>query len=129
MFLKSLGEMMKETITLQIPKKSEYISIVRLTTSSVANRVGFNVEEIDDLKVVVSEMCIFFLNHLDSATKPLNIVFHFDNQEVTVEIEDLNTGLMNHDGDDMGIMIIQSLADEFSMNTENKKILISKRIQ
>jgi len=47
---------MKETIKLEIPKKSEFISIIRLTTSFVANNVGFNVEEIDDLKVVVFQI-------------------------------------------------------------------------
>jgi len=120
---------MKETIKLEIPKKSEFISIIRLTTSFVANNVGFNVEEIDDLKVVVSEMCIYFINHLAAATKPLNIVFQFDNHELTVEIEDLNSGLMAQEKEDMGIMIIQSLADQFSLDIEKKKILISKRIQ
>ncbi|MBN2286478.1 MAG: ATP-binding protein [Tissierellales bacterium] len=120
---------MKETIKLEIPKKSEFISIIRLTTSFVANNVGFNIEEIDDLKVVVSEMCIYFINHLDAAIRPLNIVFQFDNHELTVEIEDLNFGLMAQEKEDMGIMIIQSLADQFSLDIEKKKILISKRIQ
>ena len=42
-----------ETIRLAVPAALEYVRIVRLTASGVASRLGFDVEEIEDLRVAV----------------------------------------------------------------------------
>src|SRR6056297_1468251 len=44
-------------IDLSIPSNPEYVSIVRLTASVIANSIGFDFEEIEDIKVAVSEAC------------------------------------------------------------------------
>lgn len=42
-------------IEMKIPAKTEYIGVVRLSLSGVAHRMGFSYEDIEDLKVAVSE--------------------------------------------------------------------------
>ncbi|WP_186576331.1 anti-sigma B factor RsbW [Aquibacillus kalidii] len=42
-------------IEIKVPAKAEYVGVVRLTTSGIANRMGFSYEEIEDLKVAISE--------------------------------------------------------------------------
>lgn len=42
-------------IEMKVPAKTEYVGVVRLSTSGIANRMGFNYEEIEDLKVAISE--------------------------------------------------------------------------
>ncbi|GAE93566.1 serine-protein kinase rsbW [Gracilibacillus boraciitolerans JCM 21714] len=42
-------------IEIKIPAKAEYVGVVRLTASGIANRMGFNYEDIEDLKVAISE--------------------------------------------------------------------------
>lgn len=42
-------------IEMKVPAKAEYVGVVRLSTSGIANRMGFNYEEIEDLKVAISE--------------------------------------------------------------------------
>ncbi|ENH96398.1 serine-protein kinase RsbW [Gracilibacillus halophilus YIM-C55.5] len=42
-------------IEMKVPAKSEYVGVVRLSTSGIANRMGFSYEEIEDLKVAISE--------------------------------------------------------------------------
>ena len=37
----------KDVISLLLPLKAEYVSLIRLTTSGIANRIGFNIDEID----------------------------------------------------------------------------------
>ena len=39
-----------ENVKLIIPKKSEYLSTIRLTTSALSNINGYNVDDIEDLK-------------------------------------------------------------------------------
>ncbi|WP_347862928.1 anti-sigma B factor RsbW [Salimicrobium sp. PL1-032A] len=42
-------------VEVKVPAKPEYIGVVRLSVSGIANRMGFSYEDIEDLKVAVSE--------------------------------------------------------------------------
>lgn len=42
-------------IEMKLPAKPEYVGVVRLSVSGIANRMGFTYEEIEDLKVAISE--------------------------------------------------------------------------
>ncbi|MDL4839054.1 anti-sigma B factor RsbW [Aquibacillus rhizosphaerae] len=42
-------------IEMKVPAKSEYVGVIRLSTSGIANRMGFTYEDIEDLKVAISE--------------------------------------------------------------------------
>lgn len=39
-----------ETIKMEITANPAYVSIIRLTTSGIANKVGFCMDDIEDLK-------------------------------------------------------------------------------
>lgn len=47
----------EDLIELTFPLKPEYVSLVRLAVSGVASRAGFDIEDIEDIKVSVSEVC------------------------------------------------------------------------
>jgi len=47
----------EEIVTLQVPASAEYIDLVRLTLYGLAVKIGFSYEEIEDMKVAVSEAC------------------------------------------------------------------------
>ncbi|MRH43618.1 anti-sigma B factor RsbW [Aquibacillus halophilus] len=50
-------------IEIKVPAKPEYVGMVRLSTSGVANRMGFTYEEIEDLKVAISEAMTNAVTH------------------------------------------------------------------
>ncbi|WP_226038144.1 anti-sigma B factor RsbW [Aquibacillus saliphilus] len=50
-------------IEIKVPAKPEYVGMVRLSTSGVANRMGFSYEEIEDLKVAISEAMTNAVTH------------------------------------------------------------------
>jgi serine/threonine-protein kinase RsbW len=50
------GGVVTETVRLMIPAALEFVRIARLTASAVASRVGFDVDEIEDLRVAVDEL-------------------------------------------------------------------------
>lgn len=50
-------------VEMTIPAKAEFIGVVRLSLSGIANRMGFNYEEIEDLKVAVSEAVTNAVTH------------------------------------------------------------------
>lgn len=47
-----------DVVELRIPSKAEWVSIARLATSAVASRLQFSIEDIEDVKLAVSEACI-----------------------------------------------------------------------
>lgn len=42
-------------IEMKLPAKPEYVGVIRLSVSGIANRMGFTYEDIEDLKVAISE--------------------------------------------------------------------------
>jgi hypothetical protein len=51
-----------DVIRLEFPARPEYILAVRLVVSAVAERCGFGIEDIEDLKVASAEACILLLD-------------------------------------------------------------------
>jgi serine/threonine-protein kinase RsbW len=45
-----------EVVRLTIPAALEFVRIARLTASGVASRLGFDIDEIEDLRVAVDEL-------------------------------------------------------------------------
>ena len=43
-----------ETIKMEISANPDFVSIIRLTTSGIANKIGFSIDDIEDMKVAVS---------------------------------------------------------------------------
>lgn len=50
-------------IEMKIPAKPEYVGVIRLTLSGIASRMGFSYEEIEDIKIAVSEACTNAVHH------------------------------------------------------------------
>lgn len=50
-------------IEMKVPAKSDYVGVARLTASGLANRMGFSYEEIEDLKVAISEAITNTVKH------------------------------------------------------------------
>lgn len=118
-----------ENVKLIIPKKSEYLSTIRLTTSALSNINGYNIDDIEDLKVIISEICNFFINNIEKNVKPFEIEYFIENDTFKIEVSDLNEGEItekNKLNSEMCILIIESLADKYEIDLENKKICFEK---
>ncbi|MDD2396423.1 MAG: ATP-binding protein [Tissierellia bacterium] len=117
-----------DKILLKIPKKSEYMSTIRLTSSALSNINRFNIDEIEDIKVIVSEICTFFIKNLNRNTEDFEISYQVSQNKIIVTVADLNDGELSVESlnDDMSIMIIESLSDNFNYDFNNKTITFEK---
>ncbi|WP_280771517.1 anti-sigma B factor RsbW [Salipaludibacillus daqingensis] len=52
-----------DVIEMKVPAKPEYVGVVRLTVSGVANRLGYSYDDIEDIKIAVAEACTNVVNH------------------------------------------------------------------
>ena len=48
---------MADLLRFTVPGKPEYVGAVRLAVSSAANTAGFDFEDVEDIKIAVSEVC------------------------------------------------------------------------
>lgn len=75
-------------IQMKVPAKPEYVGVIRLTLSGIASRMGFNYEDIEDLKVAVSEAATNVVSHAYENKEPgelsLGYGVHDDRLEVMV---------------------------------------------
>ncbi|MDN4527293.1 anti-sigma B factor RsbW [Fictibacillus fluitans] len=124
-------------IEMTVPAKTDYVGVVRLTISGIANRMGFAFDEIEDIKIAVSEACTNVVNHAytDSEKGQIRIGCGvYDNRlEIMVvdhgksfDYDDVNKSLgpvegksveqLNEGG--LGLFLIESLMDKVEISGE-----------
>jgi len=118
-----------ETIKMEITANPEYVSIIRLTTSGIANKVGFCIDDIEDLKVAISEACTNAIKH--SLDDRFTIIYSMIENGLTIEIIDNGKGydrstvsepdIDNLKESGMGLFIIESLMDEVIVESQEGK--------
>ena len=52
-----------ELVELRIPSRPEWVALARLAAATVANRLHFSIEEIEDVKLAVAEACTAVIQH------------------------------------------------------------------
>ena len=115
-----------DNIKLSLPVNAAYVSAARLTASSVANRLGFDIDEIEDIKAAVSEACTYIIKAISSGSgKDFSIVFNVRAEQLEIRI---NVGValtLENLNDEMGLRMIQALMDEMCIqNTEDDELEI-----
>lgn len=103
--------MNNDRIVVIIPNKPDYTSTIRLISSSIGNKIGYNIDEIEDLKVVMGEA--FILSYGKSLDDTITIKYEIYKEKLEVTIN-WETTVENHESREveLGRMIIESLMDE-----------------
>ncbi|MFD2617339.1 MULTISPECIES: anti-sigma B factor RsbW [Terrilactibacillus] len=85
-------ETSNETVSLKIPAKSEFVGVARLTVSGIANRMGFNYDDIEDIKIAVSEACTNVVNHAYKNVDEGQIEINLNCSETSLTITVIDQG-------------------------------------
>lgn len=137
---------MNATIGLTIPAKAEYLHIVRLTLFGIATNVGFSFEQIEDMKVAVSEACNNVVLHAYDLGNPgaLEIQFELEENGLSIHIKDDGPSfeyeqMVNHSSTlhnktleeasvgGLGLFMMQALMDKVQVRTnQGTEVILSK---
>ena len=131
----------KNLIKMTVPTDSSNISVVRMTASSIANTIGFNIEEIDDVKIAISEACTNVIKH--SKVPYFDLLFNHGSNFIEIEIQDQGIGYDlselrepqlegDRDSSGLGIFIIKMLMDEVVIDSQKDKgtiIYMKKQVE
>ncbi len=109
-----------EQIKLTLPVNAAYVSAARLTASSVANRLNFDIEEIEDIKVAVSEACTYIIKKYSSEKeRNFKIEFTLSNDNITISISVDNKENIKIDKEEMSLLVIKALMDTTTITCDN----------
>lgn len=112
--------MSKDIIKLSIPKRPEYISIVRLTSSGIGNNMLLNIDDIEDIKVCIGEACTNSL--ITRNNDKISIVFEIEKEKFLIKVSDtleiIPEDIKEKRDRELGLLIIKSLMDEVTF-TDN----------
>lgn len=120
---------MSDVLKFSVPGKPEYVSMIRLAISSIANTAGFNIEEIDDIKIAVSEACTNVVCHGElKEDEVYEVVCEIEDKKLFISVEDKAGGydlagykspsIDNLKPGGMGVYIIQALMDEVDIKSQ-----------
>lgn len=132
---------MNDVVNLSLPSKPEYVSVARLTASFVANKMGFDIEAIEDIKLAVGEACNNAVLHAGTSIS-YNLEFTQNSEMLVIEIKDFGDGFNTNSYSEpkldepqengLGLFIIKSLMDNVSIESkqgEGTKIVMSKIVE
>lgn len=125
MVVKEMNNPKPENIELTLPINSAYVSAIRLTASSIANRMNFNIDETEDVKAAVSEACTFIIKKSNPAVnKEFKVSFILIDKTLEINIVSENMNMPDNLEDEMGLMMIKALSDSFEILSKEKNLFI-----
>ncbi len=107
-----------DLIELKFPARGDLIVLARLVTSAISARAGFDIEELEDLRLAVGELCLLTLQGSDSQHGDLHLELRVvdDSIEVVSTLERAEVAATPEpEGDEVARLseqILDALVDE-----------------
>ncbi len=110
-----------ERVAMTIPARAEYVGVVRLAAAAIAGRMAFGYDEVEDLKVAVSEACS---EAILNGGAEVNVVFAINPDRLEVQVAG-GVGQADRDQEsEMGLLLMRVLMDDVRTEHEGaRKVL------
>lgn len=114
----------RDCVELALPLRAEFASTLRVVVSSIAADAGFSVDEIDDLRLAVSEVFNVLSDSTADANARVSAAFTSTAAEVEVELrcDDLNAAI---ELDPLALTILSSVVDRYDIG--DRTVVLAKR--
>jgi serine/threonine-protein kinase RsbW len=99
-------------ITITFPASPEFLRLARLTSADAGSRAGFDYEDIDDLRIAVSELCTLISGFLGG---DITLKFQFDQGVVDVAGRAAPGALVENE---FSRMIVDAVVDDLELQSE-----------
>ncbi len=115
----------RDLVVLRLPAAGAYLSVLRTATASLASRLDFTIDDIEDLRIAVDEACAMLLTQ---AMAGADLECRF---ELTADAIDVAVSVLTLDGeqpsrDTFAWTVLTALAGEVdsSVDTDNRVTLV-----
>ena len=111
-----------DRVVLRLPAQGAYLSVLRTATASLASRLDFTIDDIEDLRIAVDEACAMLLSQA-IAGADLECVFELSSQDigVSVSVPTLDGTLPSKET--FAWTVLTALAGEVDGTVDNDKVV------
>jgi anti-sigma regulatory factor (Ser/Thr protein kinase) len=118
-----------DRVVLSFPARGDLVVLARLVASAISTRVGFDIEELEDLRLAVGELCLLALQGSDARHGDLRLEF-----TVSAEAFDIGCTLVGavpaaltaeadgDEADELSEQILAALVDEHGRQQEDGSV-------
>jgi serine/threonine-protein kinase RsbW len=119
------ARMQTRPVTVTFPAEPAYLRLARIATADAASRAGLDFEEIDDVRIAVSELCSMV--SVDAGST-VTLEFQVSPGVLTVEGES-RTGAARITPNELSAVIVAAVTDQHSVATDEgvTRFLVTKR--
>jgi serine/threonine-protein kinase RsbW len=109
-----------DTVRIKIPASPAYVQVVRLVAAGLASRLKFTIDDIEDLKIAVDELCAY-LTGAQGREGDLDVRFTVTDDRIEIAgIGILAPGQkIRTDLTDFSRMILDTVVDSATLNSTN----------
>jgi serine/threonine-protein kinase RsbW len=112
-----------DVVRLTVPAALEYVRIVRLAGSGVASRLGFDVEEIENLRVALDELASLVIAY--AAPGELELTFSTTDTELQISGRAPLTNGSKVGVETLTAQILKAVVDDYELTADNGHVCFS----
>jgi len=116
------GGGLKDTVVLKLPAQGAYLSVLRTATASLASRLDFTIDDIEDLRIAVDEACAMLLQQaVAGADLTCSFSLDADAMAVAVSVPTIDGALPSRDT--FAWTVLTALAGEVDSAVDLDKVV------
>ncbi len=117
----------RDVVTLRLPAAGAYLSVLRTATASLASRLDFTIDDIEDLRIAVDEACAMLLSQA-VAGADLACSFELTADAIAVSVSVLTVDGEQPSRDTFAWVVLSALAGEVDSSVDaDKRVTLSLR--
>jgi serine/threonine-protein kinase RsbW len=123
---RSTAEQDADVVLLAVPASGAWLGVLRTATASLASRLQFTLDEIEDLRIAVDEACAILLA-LASLDAVLSCRFTVTDRELTVDATvpaDNPSSVRLPSGESFAWQVLSALADDVTAKIDEDLVCI-----
>jgi serine/threonine-protein kinase RsbW len=115
----------RDVVVLRLPAAGAYLSVLRTATASLASRLDFTIDDIEDLRIAVDEACAMLLTQAMSGAD-LECRFELTEDAIDVAVSVLTLDGQEPSRDTFAWTVLTALAGEVdsSVDADNRVTLV-----
>ncbi len=115
---------MSDQVVLRLPAASAYLSVLRTATASLASRLDFTLDDIEDLRIAVDEACALLLPYA-AADASFECTFELSSEALAVTVSLPTTEPVEITQDSFAWTVLTALVGDVTSKATDDGVMLS----